>query len=118
MTFGCGQSQIGAVEGAETTLGPLLANIICRVDLIPGTTLLDLLQRAREDTSRAFEFPSYSMGELHEAVGLGRLSLFDTAMSVARSPPKISDLADEIRLEFLLSEEDSTEVRFVLYPEC
>lgn len=114
VTFGCGQSQIGAVEGDEMTLGPLLANMICRLDVGPGTTPLELLKRAREDSLRALELPSYSMGELHEAIGLGRLSLFDTAMTIVRFPPESSTAADGIQVEFLAPDDNPTEVGSLL----
>ncbi|KAL8766899.1 MAG: hypothetical protein Q9209_006447 [Squamulea sp. 1 TL-2023] len=109
VTFGCGQSHIGAVEGDEMTLGPLLANMICRLDVTPGITLSDLLRRARDDSVRALELPSYSMGELHEAIGLGQLSLFDTAMTIVRFPPEVTPTADGVRVEFLAPEENPTE---------
>lgn len=114
VTFGCSQSQIGAVEGDETTLGPLLANMICRLDL-GGTTPLELLKRARDDSLRALELPSYSMGELHEAIGLGKLSLFNTAMSIFRFPPEENSTAGNgIRVELLPPEKSPTEVGFLL----
>ncbi|KAK5987983.1 Highly reducing polyketide synthase valA [Cladobotryum mycophilum] len=109
VTFGCGQSQIGAVEGDEITLGPLLTNMICRLDVGPATTPLELLKRARDDSLRALELPSYSMGELHEAIGLGQLSLFDTAMTIVRFPSENSTIEDGIQIEFLTPEENPAE---------
>ena len=118
VTFGCGQSQIGAVEGDEMTLGPLLANMICRLDVGPGTTPLELLKRARDDSLRALELPSYSMAELHEAIGLGQLSLFDTAMTIVRFPPEDSTSADGISVEFLAPDENPTEVGPFVHLDC
>lgn len=118
VTFGCGQSQIGAVEGDETTLGPLLANMICRIDVGPGTTLLRLLKKVRDDSLRALELPSYSMGELHEAIGLGQLSLFDTAMSLVRFPPENPTNADGISVESLAPDENLSEVGPFIHPKC
>ncbi|KAL8922238.1 MAG: hypothetical protein Q9208_005317 [Pyrenodesmia sp. 3 TL-2023] len=107
--FGCAQSQIGAVEGGEMTLGPLVANIICKHDVGPGMSALDLLKRAREDSVRALELPSYSMSELHEALGLGQSSLFDTGMTIVRFPPAESPVANGVRVEYLLPEKNPTE---------
>lgn len=118
VTFGCGQSQIGAVEGDELTLGPLLANMICRLDVGRGTTVLQLLKKARDDSLRALELPSYSMGELHEAIGLGQSSLFDTAMTIVRFPPEHSTTADGISVEFLAPDENPTEVGSLVLPTC
>ncbi|KAL8999566.1 MAG: hypothetical protein Q9169_001655 [Polycauliona sp. 2 TL-2023] len=109
VVFGCGQSLIGAVEGDETMLGPLLTNMICQFNMSPGTTLLELLKRAREDSLKALELPSYAMAELHEAVGLGQSSLFDTAMTILRLPPKAALTADGIRGEFLWQENNPAE---------
>ncbi|KAL9030209.1 MAG: hypothetical protein Q9196_001643 [Gyalolechia fulgens] len=109
VTFGCAQSQIGNVEGDETMLGPLLSNTICRFDLRQGTTLLELLQRARDNSLQALDLPSFAMTELHEAIGLGQTPLFDTAISVVRYPPERSTGADGIQAEFLRPDEVSDE---------
>ncbi|KAL9587952.1 MAG: hypothetical protein Q9203_003236, partial [Teloschistes exilis] len=94
VTFGCAQSQIGNVEGDVTMLGPLLTNVICRFDLRQGTTLLELLKRAREDSLEALELPSFALAELNEAIGLGQSSLFDTSISVVRYPPEMPTVAE------------------------
>ncbi|KAL9594233.1 MAG: hypothetical protein Q9179_005489 [Wetmoreana sp. 5 TL-2023] len=107
--FGCAQSHIEVVEGYELTVGPLLANIICRLDVDPGSTPLDLLKTARDDSLRALELPSCSMAELHEAMGLGQLSLWDTGMTIVRFPPAKPTAADGVRVEVLLPEEMPTE---------
>lgn len=118
VTFGCGQSQIGNLEDDEMMLGPLLTNMICRFDVDPGTTLLELLTKARQDSLRALELPSYSMGELQEAIGLGRSSIFDTCLTIVRYPPEASSNADGIRAEYLQPDENPTEVGFSVHPEC
>ncbi|KAL8673560.1 MAG: hypothetical protein Q9168_002014 [Polycauliona sp. 1 TL-2023] len=109
VTFGCGQSQIGAVEGDETMLGPLLTNMICRFNVGLNMTLVELLKQAREDSLHALELPSYSMAELHETIGLGQFSLFDTAMTIIREPPATPTTADGIQAEWLRPDESATE---------
>ena len=101
VTFGCAQSQIGNVEGDEKMLGPLLTNTICRFDLLHGTTLLELLTKARQDSLQALELPSFVMAELHEALGLGQSLLFDTAITVVRYPPETPAIKNGIQAEFL-----------------
>lgn len=117
VTFGFAQSQVGAVEGGERTLGPLLANIICRFDMGPETTLLGLLESAREDTSHALELPGFAVAEILETIGLGQSPLFDTSMSIVRYPPEPPTSADGIQAEFLLPDQDVTEVCSFVHPE-
>ena len=117
VTFGFAQSQVGAVEGGERTLGPLLANIICRFDMGPETTPLALLESAREDTSHALELPGFAVAEILETIGLGQSPLFDTSMSVVRYPPETPTSADGIQAEFLLPDQDVTEVCSFVHPE-
>ena len=110
VTFGCSQSQAGAIEGGEMTLGPLIADIPYRLDVGPETTPRELLQSARDDTLLTLELPSCSWGELQEASGLDVSSLFDTGITLTRIPAEISTPADEIRFERLHAEEISSEV--------
>ena len=117
VTFGCLQSQSGVVEDAETTLGPLLTNMICRFDMGPETTLLELVKSAREDTLQALELPIYAMAEVHEAIGLEESSLFDTTMSVVRYPPENPPTANGIQAEFLPPNKEATGVGFPIHPE-
>ncbi|KAL8789759.1 MAG: hypothetical protein Q9213_001010 [Squamulea squamosa] len=114
VTFGCGQSQMGAVDGDEKMLGPLLTNMICRFNVCPRTTLLELLKGARNDSLQALELPSYSMAELHEAIGLGRSSLFDTAMTIVRYPSESPTTAGGIQAEFIRPTENSTEYAILI----
>ncbi|KAL8905370.1 MAG: hypothetical protein Q9207_002681 [Kuettlingeria erythrocarpa] len=114
VVFACSQSQTGAVEGGETTLGPLIVNIICKHDVGPTTSTLELLRRARDDTVRALELPSYSMDQLHEALGLGQSSIFDTCMTVVRLPPTDPPAAEGVRIEYLVQEKIPTEAAVVI----
>lgn len=118
ITFGCAQSAVGAIEGDETTLGPLLANITCCFHLDPGTTLLELLQRAREDSVHALELPNFAMAELDEAVDLGQSSRFDTAVTIVRMAPETPAAPDGIQVQHVQPEEIYTEVRSVVHSQC
>ncbi|GES63924.1 hypothetical protein ATETN484_0010000300 [Aspergillus terreus] len=109
ITFGCAQSAVGAIEGDETMLGPLLASIACCFHLDPGTTLFKLLQRAREDSIHALELPNFAMAELDEAVDLGQSSRFDTAVTIVRMAPETPAAPDGIQVQHVQPEEIYTE---------
>ena len=117
VAFALAQSQVEAVEDGERTLGPLLANITCRFDMGPETTLLAMLETAKEDNLRALELPGYAVAEVHEAIGLGQSPLLDTSMSIVRFPPETPTTADGIQAELLLKDQDFTEVRIFILPE-
>nr|POF16687.1 highly reducing polyketide synthase azab [Quercus suber] len=97
ITFGCAQSAVGAIEGDETTLGPLLANTTCCFHLDPGMTLLELLHQAREDSVRALELPNFAMAEFDQAVDVGQSSRFDTAVTIVRMAPETAAAPDGIQ---------------------
>lgn len=109
ITFGCAQSAVGAIEGDETTLGPLLANIACCFHLDPSATLLELLQRAREDSVHALELPNFSMAELDGAADLGQSPRFDTAVTIVRMGPESLAAPNGIQVQHVQPEEIYTE---------
>ena len=110
LSFGCLNSQQGSIERAETIVGPLLTMVVCKFDATPSTTVLSLLKRAKEDSLRALKHGSCSLSEIHEAIGLGSSSLFNTVMTIDRLWP--DDVAGEgdIKVEPLTTEDNPTEV--------
>jgi amino acid adenylation domain-containing protein len=101
LSFGYLHSHLGSLEGAESILGPLLAMAFYRFDATPNETIAAILKKSNNDASNGLEHGACSLSEIHEAIGIGKLHLFNTIMTVYRLWPE--NLADTgiIRVEHL-----------------
>ena len=109
--FGSILSQQSAVERGDSTLGPLLAMVVCSLDTRPGTVVDRLLARARDDALAVLENGGCPMSEMHDQLGVGRdAPLFNTAMTIARTRFGDVEGGGDMEMEYLDVEENPTEV--------
>lgn len=101
LSFGCLHSHLGFLEGADNTLGPLLAMAIYKFETASNTKLTELLRETNDDALRALEHAACSLGEIHEAINVGQSPLFDTIMTIYRLWPEDPVGTSEIRVEHL-----------------
>ena len=109
LCFGCLHSGRDSFEGADEIPGPLITMLVCRFDAPPNTNVLYLLNRAKEDSTRALEQAACSLSGIHESLGLGPSSLFNTAISIQHTGPDALGTGRDIEIE-LLDAQDPTEV--------
>ncbi|KAK8023283.1 Nonribosomal peptide synthetase 12 [Apiospora marii] len=108
--FGSILSQQSAVERGEATLGPLLAMVICSLDVSPNTVVSRLLERARDDALAVLENGGCPMSEMHDQLGMGQdAPLFNTAMTIARTRAENVEGDSDMKMEYLDVEENPTE---------
>ncbi|KAK8110206.1 uncharacterized protein PG998_006663 [Apiospora kogelbergensis] len=98
-SFGCILSQAQSVEMADTTLGPLITMVTCRVDAASEDPLRNLLATAKEHANVATENPICDLGAVHDALGLGQLPLFNTIMTIVRK--RHDELASDTSLKIV-----------------
>jgi amino acid adenylation domain-containing protein len=101
LSFGYLHSHLGSLEGAESMLGPLLAMAVYKFEAAPSTMLTQLLKEANKDASHTLEHAACSLSEIHEAIGFGQSSLFNTIMTIYRHWPDNLAVAGDIRVEHL-----------------
>ncbi|KJX93198.1 hypothetical protein TI39_contig4368g00002 [Zymoseptoria brevis] len=94
------------VGEAANAQGPMLAMNICEVEFPRSSLILDVLTRASEDLSASLEHTAFSLGELHDTLGLGEAALFNTSLSFVRALP--DDIGDglSIRVKPVASEDN------------
>ncbi|KAH6989025.1 hypothetical protein BKA56DRAFT_710304 [Ilyonectria sp. MPI-CAGE-AT-0026] len=80
--FGCVFSGRNTFEGAEQVIGPLATMLVSRFDVTSTTTVLDLLEKAKEDSSDAFEHSACSLSQVFDSLDLGDSPLFNTALTI------------------------------------
>lgn len=71
-----------ASEEAQNTIGPFINILTCRIQAKSDSRILTILEKAKADFSAGLENSACVLGELQDALGIGSLLLFDTAMSV------------------------------------
>ncbi|KAF2769158.1 acetyl-CoA synthetase-like protein [Teratosphaeria nubilosa] len=64
--------------------GPLLAMIVCRVDLTRDVTIVDLLTAVKEDFTAGLDHTALSLSELNNELEIEGSPLFNTALSFVR----------------------------------
>lgn len=112
MLFGYLFSGRDASEEAQNTIGPFINMLTCRIQANSDLSVLTVLEKAKADFSAGLENSACVLGELQDALGVGSLLLFDTAMSMQHT------WTDEIKSQGSLDlaielehVEDPTEVR-------
>ena len=85
--FGClASGRDVPVPQAERMVGPLINMMICRLRLDDTSSLLDLLEELREDSTRSLSHQHTSLGKLQQHLGLGGRALFNSVVNVQRLP--------------------------------
>jgi len=116
--FGCLHSGRDVVPNADNIMGPLLTMLISRFDFCAaGVTPIDLMNQARHDSVEGSDKAGCSLGEIHEEMGLGASSLFNSVMSIQPAwPDELAQKGSAVRIK-VVQADDPTEVRLSnLYP--
>ncbi|KAH8201464.1 hypothetical protein TruAng_004388 [Truncatella angustata] len=101
VVFGFLRSDLGPMEDAENMMGPLLAMAVCKFEAAPDSTLTQILRDLSSNLSHALEYGTCPLSDIHEAVGVGQLPLFNTIMTIYRLWPDNLSRSGSIQIEHL-----------------
>lgn len=101
LCFGYLHSNVGALEGAEVTMGPLLSMAFHRLEVVPERTLTEVLKESNENASRGLDQGACSLNEIMEAIDAGNSALFNTIMTIYRLWPRDLAGTGDIRVEHM-----------------
>lgn len=107
------------VEKINEIIGPLANLLICRMDLKPADSLLDVLESMQNDYESVIPHQLCSLTDINDALGLPGDALFNTTISLQR--PDHTSLESDVGIHFeTIHAEVSGEVsaRQIAHFEC
>jgi amino acid adenylation domain-containing protein/non-ribosomal peptide synthase protein (TIGR01720 family) len=75
------------VDGIEKAIGPFVNMLICRMDVAGSTSVAELVHRVQADSVAGLEHQHCSLADIQHDLSLPGRHLFNTSMSVQRTPP-------------------------------
>ncbi|CAN9149917.1 unnamed protein product [Alternaria alternata] len=98
------------VHGVESTVGPLINTLVCRVNLSDGSRcLLDILQDVQRDYMEALPHRHIALPDVQHVLELSGASLFNTALSYRRLPQEQGRQEEDVHLREVRPIYDPTE---------
>jgi amino acid adenylation domain-containing protein/non-ribosomal peptide synthase protein (TIGR01720 family) len=97
-----------SLPGIEGAVGPFLTMLVCRLDFDLKNTLVNLLDKTRDDTERSLSNQYCALADIQHGLGFSE-PLFNTVMSVQRRL-ETETIASKDMSVILLEEHDPTEV--------
>ena len=94
------------IDKIYDTIGPFINILICRLDL-EGKNSAEILKAMQDEYLTGLSHQHTSLSSIQNALGLSRISLFNTVMSVQRLP---SDKSQPLLSLDVVSEVDPSEV--------
>lgn len=73
-----------SVDDVSNTVGVFITMLICRLNITPTTSVVELLQEVQEDYLQSLPFQHCSLAEIQHNLDLSGESLFNTAISLQR----------------------------------
>ncbi|RGP66593.1 nonribosomal peptide synthase [Fusarium longipes] len=110
------QEVLPSTSGSADILGPLISMLPCKFDIgqPDSMTVMDVLDTARNDVSKSMSYSGCYLAELHDELGLGESSLFDTIMTIQRAwSTDLSDGSGHLSIE-ITEADDPTEYSVVV----
>ena len=74
------------VPGIGAIVGPLISMMVCRLNIIAGRSVSELLQDLQGHYAAGLEHQHCSLAQIHHGLGLSGKPLFNTVLSVQRAP--------------------------------
>lgn len=71
------------IEGIYEAVGPFINMLVCRLQVPPTASVLELVEKAQEDTIRGFDYQQTPLVDIQHALGHG--GLFNTGLTLQRS---------------------------------
>lgn len=99
LCFGYLHSNLGAFDGSEGMLGPLLSMAFHKFEGTSNTTLTEILKKSNDDASRGLDHGPCSLSEILEAIDASQTPLFNTIMTIFRLWPRDLAGTGDIRVE-------------------
>ena len=74
------------IESIRDVVGPVMNMVVCRLQVLAGSTLGELMETVQQDYLNSLEFRHVPLAEVQHALQLSSTALFNTALSYRKLP--------------------------------